>query len=736
MSVYGLAILVESLGDPSQTATDGEYRYAWCTERASDMDVDLSFPTLKRIPNEISVQTDFVKSEATVGGMTFELDGSASQVGPRFFVQRPEKISNLWIAVDSTSTIVWLVDDDGVTGDTTQAGKTIMLGREAIYLDTHGGGGQYTSCVRGALSTIATGHEVDATSDVEIYDADSGPLLQDRQIEFVRYKLDDWLGRTTLWRGVLNDTSSTSVGNIALHADSVLSLLQQREICTHLFRGPAGRVVTRNTTENVSGAIQDIDAPSPPVASQGATPGQGDDFLISIEGKASIVGSWWSNFGDFFNVQASEDDLLIDSAPLPDSITGEMWEYFSTTDTAPAINTAGDRLGQMVGGTAQSAITCILQVLTTTVQGGNGFYDLGGDREIVGRTLGVGIPADSIDIAGIESVRDQLGPDDIQRSLNLGMDGKPVNVYAWISSILQPYGAVLTSGSEGKITIIRMLDWPTASTPSVTASDFIGEIKQRRNMRESVDTLDVEYHDRPGYGTKKLTYRDALHYERKFASSRNTRAFLAPGVSQRGAIARMASAYLERFRHPIPGLQCSLLRDKNYWPGQILKITHPFLYDTDGTRGVTDAIYMVTSRRDVLAHTTVWYEMLRLDLGRIGLISPAALVASYDNSDPFVITVDTDIDYGHEQFIVDDDVQILDTTMDVQDPGPYTVTAVTPTTITVDADIGAGAGDWIVLCEYDTAAASTAGQQSWAWVADSAGTLGAANDDAFIWVTI
>ena len=143
MSTYGLAILVESLGDRSQSPPDTEYRYAWCTELASDMDPQLAFPVLRNIPNEISVSTDFVNSTATVGGMSFDLDGASTEVSKRFFVQRTVKISNLSVALNLTNTIVWLENDDG-TADTTQAGKTIILGREAIYLATHAGGGEYT----------------------------------------------------------------------------------------------------------------------------------------------------------------------------------------------------------------------------------------------------------------------------------------------------------------------------------------------------------------------------------------------------------------------------------------------------------------------------------------------------------------------------------------------------------------------------------------------------------------
>ena len=74
--------------------------------------------------------------------------------------------------------------------------------------------------------------------------------------------------------------------------------------------------------------------------------------------------------------------------------------------------------------------------------------------------------------------------------------------------------------------------------------------------------------------------------------------------------------------------------------------------------------------------------------------------------------------------------------MTVADAGPYVVSAVSASTMTVTTDIAAISSDWVVLVPYDAAAISAAGRGDWAWIAGTDGKLGAASDDAFTWVII
>jgi len=188
-------------------------------------------------------------------------------------------------------------------------------------------------------------------------------------------------------------------------------------------------------------------------------------------------------------------------------------------------------------------------------------------------------------------------------------------------------------------------------------------------------------------------------------------------------------------------LRCKLLRDKDFWPGQILKVTHPFIFDHDGTRGVTDAVYLVSARRSALGESAIWYELMRMDLGRQALIAPSGRISSYANgggSGPFVLTMLTATDYGHEQFVLGDDIRLLNSDFTVDQAGPFTIVDVTANTLTVDIDIpgGASSGQWVTLRDYDEALASSVGRHNWAWIADANSNLGAANDDAFTWVQI
>lgn len=726
MSNFGLAILIESMGDRSLTAPDSEYRYAWCTNAASNMGAGLFFEALKILPTEIAVTVDFVASTSTIGGQSFTLDGANTAVGSRLYRTQSDKISTLDTTLTATTTTIAFNNDDE-TADTTLAGTTVIIGREAILVGTHAGAGSYTGCVRGTLSTTATKHGKTVTDDKEVFNADHGPLLVDRGVELVRYPLDDWTARETLWLGVLRDITAPEGHTISISADSTLALLQRRTICTHLFRADADFTET---------SAQGTHQPSPPVARQGSS---NNRMLVSIEGKAAATVKYFEFAGlDFYQVREYAGNALRDSAEIPEKPTGEIWEFFSTAPDAPDLNAAGDRLGMMAGDDSPSGITAILQILTTTVQGNNGAYDIGGDQDILGETIGAGIPVDLIDIEAIEAVREQLAGDDIQESLMLAFDGQPVNVYEWISSILIGFSAVLTIGDQAKITIVRLQDWPEADTPSVTEKDFVGAIQQRRALTTPVDSLEVEYWDRPGKGPIRNTYRDALHFERLFAGSRNRRTITMHGMTDKAIVLKIASAYLERHRHPMPMMRCKLLRDRDYWPGQILKVTHPYIFNTDGSRGVTDGVFLVTARRSVLGESAIWYDLIRMDLGRIGLISPSGFASSYSNGGgggPFVITWETTFDLGVELFVPGDDVQSLNSDMTVSSfVGPATVLAVTATTMTVDVDMGVVFGEFITLMDYDEADDSSVGRHDWAWIADSDGTLGTAEDDAFTWV--
>ena len=739
MSTYGLAILIESLGDRSITGpspSDGEYRYAWCTERAANQDTRLSFPVLRGLPSEISVTTDFIGAKSTIGGQNFALDGSNAAVGPRFWKYRTDKISNLSAGLTTAgSTTATLKNDDG-TADTAQAGKTILIGREAIYLVSHSGGGVYV-CERGVLSTTAEIHPVTATDDTHVFDCDQGPLLQDMTVDLVRYSLEDWTDRKLLWQGVVRDIDSPAGGMLTVQVDSGISLLQKRKIWNTpaTFRPILTEPIHDRSMVGTPKKYVWTDGTStvPPVY-------EGPDSLLSIDGTAAGNTDVYSSTGGLYKARTPR--ILPESAPADYSVETKVWEYLSTSPAAPPLNAAGDRFGQMASGSTSSAITAIFQVLTTTISGKNGNFDLGDpDRPHVGRNIGVGIPTSLIDMAGIAIMEDLLGGDARQDGLSLGFDGPGVSVYEWIQDVLRPYGATLTVGADSKISIIRLLDWATASTPSINVGDFVGDIAQNRALSGTIDALEVEYNDRPGKGTLSVTYKDALHSARLFNSSKSSRSFVAPGITSLSRITLLASAYLQRFRASIPMLRCKLLRDKDFWPGQILKVTHPFIFDHDGTRGVTDAVYLVSARRSALGESAIWYELMRMDLGRQALIAPSGRISSYANgggSGPFVLTMLTATDYGHEQFVLGDDIRLLNSDFTVDQAGPFTIVDVTANTLTVDIDIpgGASSGQWVTLRDYDEALASSVGRHNWAWIADANSNLGAANDDAFTWVQI
>ncbi len=734
-TAYGFAIQVDSLGDRGAAGvTDGDYRYAFCTSLATGMGTGLGLRTLLGFPTEIASEADFNSLTTSVGGTSYELDPTHPIVAAAFFTPRKAKIAELDASITVGATSLKLVDDYGV-GITNLAGYNILLEQEAIYLSSHSGGGVYT-VIRGILNTVAVLHNTVAANtalDTEVYNCAEGPLIYGRSLTLVRYPLDSWTSRVTIWEGMIAQVSASASINVT--ADSYLASLQRKMIMRNRFVMKAF----------VDGELSRTSPPNSivPSGAQGAIPGGGnppsvpyDEFLISIGGKSGQRYKWSQTDRGTYNVRRTGAKRLTNSAVLASNSNGDQWEFFSTDPEAPDIKVGGVRFG----GTPANAITAILQVLTSTAMGGNGSYDVGYEgHQALGSLLGCSIPVSRVDVVGIETFRDILGRRALVGNLNLGFESKePVNVYGWIKPLLERFGALLTTDKDNKITIVRLSNWSTTIEPTVTSSDFLKEISQFRMLDTIFDELNVAYAYKMGLGTRSLKYVDAFTRSRYESTAQNSRSLDVSAVLDFETVTNIASAYFSLMRLPLPELEATLLADKSFYPGDVIDVTHPHVYDRDGSRGVSGAKYLISARKESLSDAQIQYRMVRVDTGRVGLIAPSAEYNAYTNSGgsgPYIFTLDTSVDYGSQQFVAGDLVGINNLELAVVDNGPYTIVSVSPTEIRVSPDPApASSTGYLVLTDYITVeAASMLGR--WVWISPGL-IIGAAADEPYVWVII
>jgi len=167
--------------------------------------------------------------------------------------------------------------------------------------------------------------------------------------------------------------------------------------------------------------------------------------------------------------------------------------------------------------------------------------------------------------------------------------------------------------------------------------------------------------------------------------------------------------------------------------GDWVLVDSPTMHGPDGTRGIDGVAAVVTGRSQSLDSPGVSIDVALIGFGSDANArrwAPALRVAS---NAPGATDVVTAADYYDDDeaawFVAGDYVVLYDDVGNVVDATPRKVTSVGSGTITCELfSTEPAAGDIVVLADYgDTPA------RSWAWLADSAGTLGSTPDPGNTW---
>lgn len=705
------------------------------------------------LPSEIASEIDFRamgSARATMGGLTFKLRAS-STVLSAFYTQAPRpRVCDLDAEISSSDTSIQVNRLGAGLTINDLLSKDLLLEREVFRTaGTFTGTGPWTltGCSRGRLLTRATKHGVEDSDDVSVFFADPPGILLHRELVFF-YVLDSgsYADEVVLFRGVIDDVDmDEGLEHVLIMANSLLQLTGEREIANALFKA------TKHTTNPNDQFQRFVGLGRLPDSHHHASPRYA---TFNIGGKSAGVASWGrhsNGAGDSgANVSVGNDRRRVTEwlggspALTPQELSDikEIHEFFTTHPAGPPLNSDSDTLSSNV-------FTLGEQVLTTTEAdtrgdpGPNGVDDLG-----IGQ-LGCALKSTLIDETATDTVRDRLGELPIQEAVHLGWEGKPVKAMEFIQNLVRPYGCVWAPGDDGKLAPAQMLGYADGTETAIAERDLAPDepVRPARRLHDPIDQVVGVYDFRPGFGTQERPFNNGVRL-RRYPHSRNSVERLEmPGVGSQDATgyearvlaAELGAYWVQRWHIPIPQYRIVCLPTDDIlgiWPGQRVTFTHSQVPKLEGgTRGLTDALCVVTSRAFDLENMVV--ELTLLHTGAIftnvGKIGPAATVKALPGGN--VITLDqntfsaslmpgqTDDTFG---FSVSSVVKF--TTRDRSTVrGTATLNAVTPgapPSVTVDSmPAGVAIGDLMQLADYDSALA--ADQSAFVWWADDLNTLGA-----------
>lgn len=726
MARWIVGIKIATLGDgaleAAATLTDARYRLAtgvppWDTH-------DVYRDALASLPQSISTDVDWLEGKCTVSGLTARLLGTDEVYG---WLLRPAfaRLTTLAAALDASTTTV-VLNASGL------GGRTVTVGREAIRLGTTitgTGPYSYLGSTRGVLSTRAYPHGDDNTDDTEVFAAGAAPLGL-LPVEVFRVPTTGgYADEEVIYRGVLASVR-WSRGEVEAQIDSALGVVMESMICRDLFRARKRR------TSLYSG-----DPGSAPASDTPTT------TALFTDGDRAIVGTVKNAGGGIIYVGAANNAInpgfvaaWAGSTPVTpeggsNELGDEIWQFFSTYYLAPAVNGAGDQLDA-------NALTHLLQILTTTADGGNGAYDLGV------AVLGVGIPEALIDVAQIERLRESRGAALELRTLHYPLDGRPVAVSDLVGWLLRPFGLALIQGAGGLLQV-RALEDGQGGAYTLGVEALI-EPPDLTWAGRPVDEVTISLAEIPGQGTVEQLFSDIFTRERNLSGTAAGLEIDARGVEDPSVARLLGIGWVSRWRWAIPVLRVVTTRALDAWPGDEVTVTLPAVPGRAGARGWTEEVCVVSSREVDLATGEHRYDLWWTSAvyNRTGRIGPAARVASY-SAPTLTVDADTFAPAGYAEsdaaiweellaesgtilrcLILDSDLSVRGTTRVIGANGGAN-------TLTLNsATVSPVAGDVIVLAAYDgwgTATERNYLHARYAYLADANDTVGSAGDDPYEW---
>lgn len=713
---YCYAMRVEGVGDNSATTYSNKlYRWVWARSFFDDvatLDSDSLYkPGLMRWPRELEFAIDFRRGEPTMSSMSFELRRTPDVLSS-FWAATPSKVAKLDGAITAGAASLTL-DTTGLTG-------TVYLGREAIKLGTESPAKTY-AVTRGQLQTPAHKHD----DGVQVWAGLHPTSLVGRLVELLRVPLDATgeAGEVVRWVGIVRRLYAAGTTSVTLEADNLLAKLQATQIYRNPWRWRWGSQEDR-----------ELSIGRTPRGGYGTTEAT-QRALIIINNEFGEVVSYRSDSFGATAVGHNYRRRFDGSPPVPNDFdynsNFEVREFFSTHPQAPA-NTASPAANTLPLQSDPGKL--ILQLLLSTensgTPGGNhATYDTGVDE------LACSMPASVVDVTAFEDWGAGQTP---LTQFHIGHEGaEPVDAYQLIQSLLRARGATLTQNEDGQLSVVQWADanvYGTSATISQSQVVSVGDgIVQDRRLEDVLEGVQIEYDDRVGIGPDSLHGRDIVN-ERLVprGGSHDSLTLNARGLEDRAEATTLLQAFISRYHDPIIEWQVECLATANYWPGDVVSITHNLLW-AGASQGVANAVCLVAGRKEALdeaghtIHYRLWY--VGEVFGAVGYIAPSGQVQSWASAsskltikaNTFTSPTDPNLATDAAGFAINDVCQLTDEFGTVRDSS-FTITNIAGNTLTVS---GMGVtpvdGDIVRVVKYDSAVTSQ--QDDWAFVAEADGTL-------------
>lgn len=686
-------------------------------------------------PGEVASEVDFGEGNTSTGGRSIVVRAGAStqggqSVGELLYDQTRVQLASATAALANASSTPITLDATDLVSNGTQ---NVTWGREVMRLTSHLGSGQY-AVQRGRLGTLATPHTVGLRDFTGILDADKVPILKWRRITFYRVPLStatSYADLEALWTGFVVGVEAPSPEVIRIDADSLFSVLQRMKICRDLWQSGAP------TGEPGSDApvTRTYAGPGSPVRASAA------DFSVDA---TILATSSYTTIGPstFVNLGPEDTALISDETPWPND-PKKAWECFHCD---------GDDTDTGALPLSRNVVSLALQLITTTPGGQNGDYDVGvGD-------LGCGVDVALVDVAAFEDARARFGDRLEQERLVLAFDGKPVDVYDWLTAKLLPYGlALVDTGTQ--ITLAVLEDNASLVTAQLREGiEILGPASipprdppfQRRRTDLDLDRAECAWGFVPGQGSVVSTFSAGTRRSINLYGDNQSREYDLEGIGAEAVAEEIVGGLIERFHDTIPEVRLYAKRGTGLAVGDLVLVTHTKIYKANGgTRSVTDAPMLVVAQSLQVDQNVEHLHLLHVGAiyGRVGLVAPSAVVESWDTGTGR-LTVEPDLAGGGFQsgeapaavrdlsdFAVGDIVDLCDSTGAVRVAGLEIATRDVinnRVTFVTAPDTGGSpvtpvAGDVLRVSDYDRSI--TRQKDRYAYVADSDGVLGAFNVD-------
>lgn len=741
---------IATLGDASATASGASGALAKCTRFAFEVpswDVDgLYEDSLHSLPGETVWSIDLHDGRSEVGGSSIRLLYSSSVAG-KFLRTKVAKVASAVADLSASGTSITL-NTAGLEGE------TIIWGTEAILLGTETGVAPSVSydvtSGRGVLGTDAQAHQIGPEGDPSVFLASRGEYLRGRRVELVRTPTGatGYGDEVVVWSGVLDNIHMPEPGIVALECRSFLSLVYGTRIRRKIWRAR-----WTATSENSDGSVRWHYEGYPGLEPISPLSGYASDqsILVSLGGECVVkttyltIGSGDSAYSHLSITRGTP--LFAESEPLPSDPPGEIWEVLSTHPTAPT-DSGSPGVGTFPLDPRPPILA--LQLLTSTATGTNGSYDLGTDD------LGPGVPVADIDTQSFLDAVEYIGSIGVQEHVHLGIDGESLDLGEFLEDLFRPYGLILSSGADGKITLIRFQDFPSVGSPTSVTMDLLVQNSipfWERYGLPVVRDVQARYRERPASDPLAATFVSQAFSERVPTAYGVQDELTLNGMSEFDRAKLLAIAHLFRFSSSLPRVSAKFIRSLDLWPGDIVLLSSDFLPGGDGTRGIDSVVAIVTTRSLSWGTNEVRYSFILVGLryNRTGLIAPCVQVNSYDNGTLTVTpyanaTVSTNnpnwsndteaLEYAWDQIQGNFTVEIWDANLDYRGYGTVNlVDSTVPKVVFASApSVNPVQTDWLVLANYSTVEGVSPQEllwDLWAYLANDSEQLGADLDDGY-----